>query len=144
MQKKEKYLKDLESTLKKYKIKISEIDGLLKKKKIHNKDHLVKGVKEKYKQAEGIFQKLKSSSQDNFEEIKESSVEIFESLKEAFNEFIHLITMDDLSHAKDDITAYGSEKVCEVGDYIKKKPYICAAWVFGVGFLIGTFLKRSK
>lgn len=147
MQTKEKYLKDLESKMKVYKNKILEIDGLLKKSKFHNKSHLVlgnKALKDKFKQAENIFHKLKSSSKENFEEIRDSTSDIFESLKQALNDFTHLISMDEIYHAKDDIIDYGSEKISEVEDYMKKKPITCAAWAFGIGFLIGTYLTRSK
>ena|ERR1700722_15552007 len=147
MENRKNYLKALDSKMKKYKNKILEIDKLLKKSKSPEKALLVSesnSLKEKFKQAEDIFQRLKSSSQENFADIKESSVEIFESLKEAYDDCSHLLTMDQLYQTKDDIAGYGNEKICEVGNYIKKKPLTCAAWAFGVGFLIGTFLTRSK
>ena len=147
MASKEKFIKNIESKMKKYKNKVLEIDGVLKKGQFHDKEHLLsenKSLKETLKQAENIFQKLKSSSAENFEEIKESASDIFDSLKEALGDFSHLLTMDQLYHAKDDIVEYGCEKVSDVEEYIKKKPLTCAAGAFGIGFLIGTFLTRSK
>lgn len=147
METREKYIKALEAKMKKYKNKISDVDSLLKNSKFHNKPHLVtesKTLKEKFKQAEDIFQQLKSSSKENFEEIKDSTAEIFDALKDALSDFSHFLTMDQIYHAKDEIAEYGCEKISEAEEYIKKKPLICAAGAFGVGFLIGTLLMRSK
>lgn len=147
MNKKDKYIKDLQIKMKKYKHKILEIDAQMKQKRFRDKPDLLsesKSLKEKFKQAEHIFKKLSSASQENFEEIKESSVEIFDALKEAFRDFSSLLTMDQVYHTKDDIVEYGNEKVAEVEKYIKKKPLVSAACALGIGFLIGKILTRSK
>lgn len=144
---KEKYVKTLETSMGKYKNKLEKIDEALKNYKAHNKDHLLaerNNLKEKYKQAEDIYEKLKNSTKENFKEIKESSAEIFDALKDAFHDYSSLLTMDQLYHVKDEVVEYGSEKMTEVEDYIKQKPLVCAAWAFGIGFLVGTVLTRSK
>lgn len=147
MERKNKYIKELEEKMKKYKNKISEIDAQMKQRNFRDKPHLLSGnksLKEKYKQAEYIFKKLSSASQENFEEIMDSSVEIFDSLKEALSEFSSLLTMDPVYYAKDEIVDYGNEKIKEIENCIKKKPLACAAWAFGIGFIIGKIFPRSK
>lgn len=147
MENKEKYIKNLESNMKRYQEKIASIDSLLKGYKAHNKDHLMAGrddFKKKLKKAEDIYKKLKSSSKENYDEIKSASLDAFDALKEASHDFSGLLTIDQLYHAKDEITEYGCEKVNQVENYIKQKPLTCAAWAFGVGVLLGTFLTRSK
>ncbi len=147
MASKEKVIQSLEKNMKKYKNKVTSIDSLLKDYKAHNKEHLMEereDLKEKLKEAEAIFKKLKSSSQENFEEIKASTTEAFTNLKEALHDFSNLLTIDQLYHARDEVVEYGSEKVTQVENYIKQKPLSSAAWAFGIGFLIGAFIKRSK
>lgn len=147
MTKKEKYIEDIGNKIEKYKDKLSDVDKLMKSYKAHNKVQLEKerqNLKEKYREAEAIFKKLKSSSQTNFEDIKESSTHIFEALKEAFDDFSDLLTLERLYHVKEEVVDYGNEKVSEVQEYIKKKPLTCAAIALGVGYLLGTLCKRSK
>jgi ElaB/YqjD/DUF883 family membrane-anchored ribosome-binding protein len=144
---KEKYIKDLESTLEKYANKYSELDSKLKNYKAHDKKQLEverKDLTKKLEQAEAIFTKLKAASQENFEEIKDSAGEIFEALGDAFQDFSNLLTMDQIYHVKDEVAAYGCERVEDVEGYIKKKPLVCVAVALGVGVLLGTILMRSK
>lgn len=147
MEKNEKYIKSLESSMKKYQEKIASIDSLLKEYKAHNKEHLMAGrddIKEKLKKAEDIFKKLKSSSKENYDEIKSSSLDAVDALKEAFHDFSGLLTLDQLYYAKDEIAEYGCRKVNQVEDYIKQKPLASAACALGIGFLVGIYLMRSK
>ena len=127
----EQYIKDFEANMKKHADKIAKIDSQLKSYKANNKDRVLAGraeLKEKFKQADAIFKKLKSSSQENFGEIKESAGETLDSLTEAFQDFSGLLTMDQVYHAKDEITAYGSDKIIQVEDYIKHNPLAAAGW----------------
>src|ERR1700722_845342 len=122
---KEKYIKSLESNMEKYTHKISQLDSKLKDYKAHNKAQLDserKDLLKKFEHAEAIFAKLKSSSQENFEEIKDSAKEIFEALEDAFQDFSNLLTMDQIYHIKDEVAAYGSERIEDVTACIKKKP----------------------
>ncbi len=151
MANKEKYIKDFESSVKKYNAKLSKIESQIKASKEHNKAHLLaerEELKQKIKQADAILKKLNSSSKENFEEIKESAAETLGSLSEAFHDFSKLLTKDELKghlhHAKDEITAYGGDKATKVGNYIKQKPLTAAACAFGIGVAIGLFLTRSK
>lgn len=151
MANKEKYIKDFESNMKKYGTKLSKIDSQIKASKAHNKARLLEEreeLKQKIKHADAILKKLKSSSKENFEEIKESATETLASLTEAFHDFSKLLTKDELQghfhHAKDEIAAYGGDKVTKVEDYIKQKPITAAACAFGIGVAIGLFLTRSK
>ncbi len=146
MDKKDKYIKKIESNLKKYKDKISKIDSIMTDYKSSDRKHLLsesKNIKEKLKSAEGLFEKLKNSSQQNYEEIKESSSEVFDAVNDAFGEFSTLLTMDQLNHVKEDIVDYGHDKIFQIEDCIKKNPLTCAAYALGIGFLIG-ILTRSK
>ena len=147
MTKNEKFLKGIESTLERYKTKISKIDGLLTDYKSPEKAHLVsesKKIRKNIEKAETAFQKLQSASQDKFEDIKESSLEIFDSLNEAFGEFSAHFTIDQLHHYKDEIKHYGNDKIIEAQEYIKKNPIACAAIALGIGYVIGKLLNRSK
>lgn len=147
MTKNEKFLKRIESSLERYKDKISKIDELLATYKSPDKAHLVsesKKIKETLKKADIAVKKLQSSSQDTFDEIKDYSLEIFDTLNESFNELSSYLTIDQLSHYKDEITNYGCDKMNEVQDYIKKNPLTCAAYALGIGFIIGKLLGRSK
>jgi ElaB/YqjD/DUF883 family membrane-anchored ribosome-binding protein len=126
---KEKYIKDLESTLEKYANKYSELDSKLKNYKAHDKKQLEVERKD-------LTKKL--------EEIKDSAGEIFEALGDAFQDFSNLLTMDQIYHVKDEVAAYGCERVEDVEGYIKKKPLVCVAVALGVGVLLGTILMRSK
>ncbi|HUX79994.1 MAG TPA: DUF883 C-terminal domain-containing protein [Alphaproteobacteria bacterium] len=147
MTKNEKFLKGIESTLKRYKNKISKIDDLIAKNKSPAKAALAeesKNIKESLKKAEGAFQKLQTASQDKFEGIKESSAEIFDTLHNAFDEFSSHLTVDQLNHYKDEVANYGCDKMCDAQDYIKKNPLTAAACALGIGFVIGKLLSRSK
>jgi ElaB/YqjD/DUF883 family membrane-anchored ribosome-binding protein len=147
MDNKEKYTKKAKSNIDNYKNKMADLDKIMKSYKPHNKAHLEsasQNLKEKYKEAEAIYKKLQSSSQENFEDIKESSAQIFDALKEAFSDFSHLLTIDQLYHTKDEIVDYGNEKVSDVQEYIKKNPLTCAGIALGAGFIIGLICKRSK
>lgn len=147
MDKKEKFIKKTESTLEKYKNKISKIDTLLANYKSADKAQLVsesKKIKENLKKADVAFKKLQSSSQDTFEEIKEYSLDILEKLDDSFDEFSTHFTIDQLHHYKDEIANYGCEKMNQAQDYIKKNPLTCAAYALGIGFIIGKILGRSK
>jgi ElaB/YqjD/DUF883 family membrane-anchored ribosome-binding protein len=147
MESKEKYIKNLESTMEKYTNKFSQLDSKLKNYKAHNKEQLAaerKDLLKKFEQAEAIFAKLKDSSQENFEEIKASAAEIFESVQDAFQDFSNSLTMDQVYHVKDKVAEYGSERVEDVEEYIQKKPLICMAVAIGIGVLLGAILTRSK
>ncbi|OJW49150.1 MAG: hypothetical protein BGO67_11360 [Alphaproteobacteria bacterium 41-28] len=147
MDKKEKFIKKTESTLEKYKDKISKIDVLLANYKSADKAQLVsesKKIKENLKKADVAFKKLQSSSQDTFEEIKEYSLEIFDKLNDSFDEFSTHLTIDQLHHYKDEIANYSCDKMNQAQDYIKKNPLTCAAYALGIGFIIGKLLSRSK
>lgn len=147
MSNKKDYIKTLETTIDKYKNKISKIDTFLENYKSDNKEHLLAerdNLKEKFAQGEKMLQKIQASSEDTYESIKEASSEIFESVKEAFQEFSHLITMEQLVRAKDEIVEYGHEKADELQDYIKNRPLATAAWAMGIGLFVGILLSRSK
>ncbi|MBA3813506.1 MAG: hypothetical protein H0X26_03305 [Alphaproteobacteria bacterium] len=147
MENKEKYLNGLQSHMKKYANKVSQLDSKLKNYKAHNKEQLSAERKElakKFEKAEAIYTKLKAASQENFEEIKNSAEEIFETFQEAFQDFSNSLTMDQIYRMKDDVAAYGSDKVEDIEGYIKKRPLASVAVIFGIGVLIGTILIRSK
>lgn len=143
----EQYIKSFEQKMKKYTDKIAKIDSQLKSYKANNKAKLLSGreeLKEKFKEGEAIYKKLKSSTKANFEEIKESAADTLDSLSDAFQEFSHLMTMDQLHYVKDEIAAYGTDKVIQAEDYIKRHPLEAAGWAFGLGFVVGLLLTRSK
>jgi len=147
MANKEEYIKELESNMDKYKNKISKIDSLLKNYKSDDKNNLVTesdNLKLKLQQAEQSLKKLKSATADTYETLKESSEEMWGSIKEAFHEFSSLLSMEQLIRTKDEIADYGSERIEDVQEYIKKRPLMTAAWALGIGFLVGTLLTRSK
>jgi ElaB/YqjD/DUF883 family membrane-anchored ribosome-binding protein len=52
--------------------------------------------------------------------------------------------MEQLSHAKDEIIDFSSEKLGEVENFIKKRPLKAAAWAMGIGFIAGLILTRTK
>ena len=142
MQDKEKYLKELESKIEKYKNKIKDMEIAMEGYKSKSKDNLMtesNNIKSQFKEAEEIFQKLKSSTEDEYEEIKESSAEIFEALKDAFNELSTSISFGNLSK---EIKELSNEKIVEIEDYIKEKPLTCASWAFGIGLVTGILIRR--
>ncbi|MBY0500525.1 MAG: hypothetical protein K2P93_00800 [Alphaproteobacteria bacterium] len=144
---KEAYLSELEAQMEKYKNKISKIDELVSNYKSSNKKQLMAerdSLKEKFQEGENTLKKIKSSSEDNYEKIKEASLETFENLKEAFYEFSNLLTMEQLTKAKNEIVEFGDEKLDEIEDYIKKRPLLIVGCALGMGFLIGTLLRSSK
>lgn len=147
MENKEQHYQDLNSKLEKYKKKISIIDKLLKNHRSHDKEHLISEInklKGIYQQAEDIFQTLAYATEENYEEIKKSSIEIFEILKKSSDQFSHLLTMGQLSHMKEEIRDFGNEKLSEIEEYAKEKPFTCAAGAFGVGLLVGAITVRVR
>lgn len=147
MEEKEKYLAEVDSNLKKFKGDISKLDNMVKKYSAPNrKKILAEGeiIKDKYKEAEEIYEKLKSSSQESFGDIKTASSEIFSSLSESLNGFTNLVSMKNLNRLTEEITDYSSEKISEVDDYIKKNPFSFIIGAFGVGIVIGLLINRLK
>jgi hypothetical protein len=147
MDKNEKFLKDIESNLKKYKGKIAKIDDLLSNYKSSDKAYLVtqsKKIKDTLKKAEVTFKQLQTSSQDKFEDMKESFLEIYDMLSETFSDFSSHLSTDQLQHYKDEIANYSCDKMHDAQEYIKKNPLTCAAWALGIGFIIGKLMSRSK
>lgn len=143
----EKFLKGIESSLEKYKEKLTKIDDLLAQHKSSDKARLVsqtKKLKEKLKRAETGFQELKDSSQDKFETIKASFLEIYDTLNDSFSEFTSYLTLDQFQEYKDDMVNYGIDKIKEAENYIKKNPLAGTAWAFGIGAILGALLCRSK
>ena len=147
MDDKAKYLTEVESNLKKYKGDITKLNNIVKKYNAPNKKKVLakdKVIKEKFKEAEAIYKKLKSSSQGNFGTIQEASSKIFSSLSENVDDFTHLVSMKDLTHLTENITDYSSERLSEMDDYIRKNPFHFVLGAFGVGILIGFFINRLK
>lgn len=152
------YIQDMGSTIEKYKAKILKIERFLNDYTSEDKAHLLsenKLLQEKVKKGEDIFNKLKSSTEENYEEIREAFGKSLEAIKEGFREFSTLLTMEQLWRAKDEIKDYGYEKIDEIKeygyekiddlhDYIKKRPILTAACALGVGFLVGTLLKAKQ
>lgn len=147
MAKNEKFLKEIEASLNKYKKELSKLDSLLAKNKSSQKARLVsqsKKLKDNLTKAEATFEQLKSASQDKFDDTKKSFLETYNAMSEIFSDFSSHLTTDKLQHYKDEVTNYGCDKLCDAQDYIKKNPLTAAACALGVGFIIGKLLSRSK
>lgn len=141
------YIQEMESHMEKYKNKISKLEKFLNDYKSEDKAHLVSetnSLKDKLKKGEAILKKLQSSTEENYEEIREGFVKSFDAIKEGFREFSTLLTMEQLWHAKDEVTEYGQEKIDELQDYIKKRPVLIASCALGLGLLVGAFLQARK
>jgi ElaB/YqjD/DUF883 family membrane-anchored ribosome-binding protein len=147
MDKKEKFLKGIESSLEKYKSELSKIDKSLVDYRSSDKARLIsqsKKLKESLKKAEAGFQDLKNSSQDKFEAVKESFLEIYDTLSDSFSELTSYLTIDQFQDYKDEIVSYGNDRIKEAERCIKKNPLTCTAWAFGIGVIVGALLCRSK
>ncbi len=147
MTNKETYTKKVQKQMEKYQEKISKIDDLLKDSKASGKAALLSQqntLKDKFKEGEKMLKKIESSTEEGFENIKESAVEIFDEVKDAFHEFSHFLSLNQLSHAKDEIVDYGNEKLDDVQALVKNHPLTVAACAVGIGFIIGAYLTRSK
>lgn len=147
MSDKEKYTKQAQAQMDKYKNKISKIDDLLKSYKSSGRSELLaqkENLQDKFDQAEKMLKKIKSSSEENYEELKENAAEIFENVKDAFQEFSSFLSMEQLYRTKDEIVDYGNEKLDEVQTFVKERPLTVAACAMGIGFVIGLLLTRSK
>lgn len=147
MKSKDKYIKNAENSMKKYKDKISKIESELKKYESKGKMNLLSEsnkLKEKYKEAEKMVKSLKTSTADNFEDLKDEAVSLFNDLKDGYSQLSNLITKDKIMHTKEDIVEYGREKVSKIEDYSKKNPVKIAAISLAVGFVIGQLTRRSK
>lgn len=142
---KEKFLKGIESSLKRYKAELSKIDNSLVKYKASDKARLVsqsKKLKESLKNAETAFQELKTTSQDRFEDIKKSFLEMYDTLSDSFSDLTSHLTIDQLHHYKDEIIDYSCDKMSDAQACIKKHPLTCVGWAFGIGFILGVLLRR--
>lgn len=147
MDEREKYLNDVEANLKKYKGKISKMETVAKKYSASNKDKVRaegEAIKKKYREAENIYKKLQSSSQENFEEIKKASSEVLDSLAASLDDFAHLITLKDLVRFQERITDYSCDALSETKDCVKKHPLTVVATALGVGVLIGLLVNRLR
>ena len=67
---------------------------------------------------------------------------LFNDLKEGLGQFSHLLTMDKIIHAKDEVAEYGMEKVSEAEEYVKKNPFTSAAIALATGFAVGALVRR--
>ena len=147
MDTKEAYIKQVEKQMESYQNKINKIDDILKNYKSDNKSEILahrKDLSERFEQAENMLKKIKSSSAEGYEEIKEEAKEIFTHVKDALQEFSSSLSLDRLSRVKEEVVEFGSEKIDEMQELMKKHPITVAAWAISIGFIIGTLFTRSK
>lgn len=147
MNEKEEYIKKFQDQMDKYKNKISQIDNFLENYTSGDRESLTAqraDLKNKFDEAEQMLKKIQASSDDTFEKIKENASEIFDAVKDAFYNLFHLLTLEKLYRAKDEIINLSNEKVHEIDDLIKSHPFISIGSALGIGFIIGTLLARSK
>ncbi|MGI4851734.1 MAG: hypothetical protein ACRYGR_07310 [Janthinobacterium lividum] len=146
MEDKDKFMSGLENNLSRYERKISKASKAMQnypesERESYNSE--IENIKEKYKDAQKVFQDMKYATEDNWNTLKDSSGEVLKSLKEAFNEFSGYISLDQVNQVKEDVMDYGHEKLDDLSNCIKKKPISAALWAMGIGFVLGKIL-RSK
>lgn len=143
----EENLKELDGEIKNIKDKIKIIESSLKKAKSQAKEKLLSEKQElqkKLKLAEDIYQKLESAPPGSYGDLKAVSSALFDYLKGNVQEYTHLLSMDPVYHAKDDVIEFSCEKAAQVEKCIKEKPLLSAACALGIGFILGALLTRSK
>ncbi|MFI0478962.1 MAG: hypothetical protein ACH349_07650 [Candidatus Rhabdochlamydia sp.] len=142
----DKFLSSLESTLNQYKRKIKKFSKNMANSTSEGKESLsqaIKNVQKKYQKAEKVYQNLKASTEDDWEDIKSQASEIFDELHDGFNEITDNFSWDHLNQATEEAMDYGQEKLDQLSDCIRKKPFTSALWALGIGFILGKML-RSK
>ena len=143
---KAKFLNSLENTLNQYEGKIKKLSEKMATSTSEAKASLsqaLKDIQKKYQNADKIYQNLKAATEDNWEEIKTQSSDIFEELHEAFNGVTDNFSWDHVNQITEEAIDYGQEKLEELSNCIRKKPFTAALWALGVGFILGRML-RSK
>ena len=146
MEDKDKFMNSLENNLSRYERKISKASKAMENYPASERDSIsseIENLKEKYKDAQKVFQDMKYATEDNWNTLKDSSAEVFKALKEAFTEFSGYISLDQLNHVKEEVMDYGHEKLDDLSNCIKRKPISAALWAMGIGFMLGKIL-RSK
>lgn len=142
----DKFLSSLESTLNQYERKIKKLSKNMANSTSEGKESFsqaIKNIQKKYQKAEKVYQNLKASTADNWEEIKSQASEIFDELHDAFNEITDNFSWDHLNQVTEEAMDYGQEKLDQLSDCIRKKPFTSALWALGIGFILGKML-RSK
>lgn len=142
----DKFLSSLEDTLNQYEYKIKKLSKNMANSTSEGKESLsqaLKNIQKKYQKAEKVYQNLKGATESNWEEIKSQASEIFDELYDAFNEITDNFSWNHLNQVTEEVMDYGQEKLDQLSDCIKKKPFTSALWALGIGFVLGKILRTK-
>lgn len=141
------YIEKAENEIKKYKEKISKIEVMLKEYDAPNAEQLLgykESLEDKFHAAEDMLEKLKASTEEEYEELQDTASEVFTGIRQAFHDFSNFLTLEQLYHAKDEIIDFGKDKLEDAQELLKKHPLASAASALTLGFVIGSLFTRSS
>ena len=147
MDDRQKYMGNVENTLKRYNQKLDKISKAASSYPSAERDSIhaeLENVKDKFKDADKMYQDLKASTAENWDKLKDTSAEVMNALKDSFQEFSGYISLDQLNHMKDEVIDYGQEKLDYISNCVRRKPFTAACWAMAIGFVLGKMMTGSK
>lgn len=141
----EKFLHYVETTLGIFKEKIkNKLDGSITENK-GGKSLAGEKVnpRESYRKAEEVYEKLKNSTENEWDELKHQASEIFESLNIQLSGMADIFSSPLLKDLPEKVSDYSQDKMEQVSSTIKDNPFNAILVAFGIGFAVGVFLRRG-
>lgn len=147
MNDKEKYLTDMQKNLDRYQRKFENASKSVANYSAQKKDQAnseIEHLKGRLDSAQQVYGDLKKATADNWDSLKDTASEAFRDLKDGFYEYADYLSLESLGHVKDEVMDYGQERMNDLSDCIKKKPFTSAAWALGIGFILGKMMTKAK